>query len=746
MTPYRLSHLFALLPALWLGAGAAPTAAASSVEERVRDLLDRMTLEEKVGQLVQYSSRGTVTGPVSQAELVPALKAGGVGSMLNVTGAAETRQLQKLAVESSRLHIPLLFGLDVIHGYRTIFPIPLGTAASWDLAAIERAERIAAVEASAAGLHWTFAPMVDIARDPRWGRIAEGAGEDTYLGSAIARARVRGFQTDQLGGAGTILACAKHFAAYGAAQAGRDYFTTDVTERNLREVYLPPFRAAVDAGVATFMAAFNDLDGTPCSANAFLLDRVLRGEWGFRGFVVSDWQSISEMLAHGNVADLRDASRQSFLAGLDVDMETQGYAQHLAELVRSGAVPPARLDAAAGTVLAAKIRLGLFEDPYRYCVEAKEKALLSAPAHREAARDVARRSAVLLKNNGVLPLQAGGLNVAVVGPLADSPDDQLGCWRGMARTEEVVTLRAALAEAFPGARLRHARGCAATGDDLSGFAEARQTAAGADVVIAALGETAQQSGECTSRSSLDLTGPQLALLRELRATGKPVVLVLLTGRPLLLETVEPLVDAILVGWHPGTMGGPGLVDVLTGAYNPAGRLPLTWPRSVGQIPLFYAHKNSGRPAPKDATDRYYSHYIDSPNTPRYPFGFGLGYTTFAYDRLRLSAPVLHPGGAPLIVTVRVRNTGPRAGEEVVQLYVRDRVGSVTRPVRELKGFAKIELAAGEARDVTLPLTPADLAFWRADQTFAPEPGDFDVFVGADSTATLTTSFRLEAAP
>ena len=742
MTIHRLLRLAAFLPACWLGLAAA-TPSAPSVDDRVRELLGRMTLEEKVGQLVQYSSRGALTGPASQAELVPALKAGAVGSMLNLTGAAGTREMQQLAVTSSRLHIPLLFGLDVIHGYRTIFPIPLGTAASWDLTAIERGERIAALEASAAGLHWTFAPMVDIARDPRWGRMAEGSGEDPFLGSAIARARVRGFQTDQLGAPGTILACAKHFAAYGAAQAGRDYFTTDVTERVLREVYLPPFHAAADAGVATFMSGFNDLDGTPCSANAFLLDRVLRGEWGFRGFVVSDWQSISEMLAHGNVADLRDASRQSFLAGLDVDMEAQGYAKHLAELVRSGAVPLARLDAAAGAVLAAKFRLGLFEDPYRYCDEAREKTLLSAPVHREAARDLVRRSAVLLKNNGVLPLKVGGLTVAVVGPLADSPDDQLGCWRGLGQKEEVVTLRAALAEVFPGARLRYAAGCQTTGDDTSGFAAARQAATGADVIIAALGESADQSGECTSRTSLDLSGPQLALLRELHATGKPVVLVLLAGRPLLLETVEPLVDAILVGWHPGSLGGPGLVDVLTGAYNPAGKLPVTWPRSVGQIPLFYAHKSSGRPAPKDANDRYYSHYIDAPNTPRFPFGFGLSYTTFTYDSLRLSAPSLRIGDQGLTVTVRVRNTGTRAGEEVVQLYVRDRVGSVTRPVRELKGFAKIALAAGEARDVDFKLTSADLAFWRADMTFGAEPGAFDVYVGGDSDAPLSAAFTLE---
>ena len=740
---FRLPVLAPLvLSACCLGSRALAGPVPASVDDRVRELLGRMTLEEKVGQLVQYSAREKLTGPGSQAQLVPLIKAGGVGSMLNVHGAAQTRELQQLAVESTRLHIPLLFVLDVVHGYRTIFPIPLATAASWDLARIEQAEHIAAVEASAAGIHWTFAPMVDIARDPRWGRIAEGAGEDPFLGSAIARARVRGFQTDQLGAPGTLLACAKHFAAYGATQAGRDYFTTDVTERTLRDVYLPPFQAAVDAGVGTVMAAFNDLDGTPCHANAFLLDRVLRHEWGFRGFVVSDWAGIAELRAHGSAADLRDATRQSFLAGLDVDMEAQGYEQYLAELVRSGAVPVARLDAAVGTILAAKFRFGLFEDPYRFCDDVREKATMRRPEFLEAARDLARRSCVLLKNNGVLPLKPGGLTVAVVGPLANNPNDQLGCWRGLGKMEETVSLHAALGAVFPGARLRYAAGCPTTGTHTAGFAAALEAAAGADVVIAALGESADQSGESTSRTSLDLSGPQLALLRELHATGKPIVLVLLAGRPLLLETVEPLVDAILVGWHPGSMGGPGLVDVLTGAYNPAGKLPVTWPRSVGQIPLFYAHKSSGRPAPLEKDDPYYSHYIDSPNTPLYPFGFGLSYTTFAYDSLRLSAPVLQPGGPALTVTVRVRNTGKVAGEEVVQLYVRDRVGSVTRPVRELKGFEKVALAPGESRDVSFPLTPAALSFWRADMTFGPEPGAFDVFVGGDSDTTLTGNFTL----
>lgn len=719
---------------------AAPT---PSVDDRVRDLLSRMTLEEKVGQLVQYSSREDMTGPASDSSITPQLEKGEVGSMLNVVGAEQTRKWQQIAVEHSRLRIPLLFGLDVIHGYRTLFPIPLASASSWDMARIEQAEHIAAIEASAAGLHWTFAPMVDIARDPRWGRIAESAGEDPFLGSAVARARVRGFQGDgTFSGTDRVLACAKHFAAYGAAQAGRDYFTTDVTERQLRDVYLPPFRAAKEAGVATFMAAFNDLDGTPCSANPFLLDQVLRREWGFKGFVVSDWASVTEMRAHGNVTDVRDAALKSFNAGLDMDMENGAFGPYLAGLVRERKVSMARLDQAVGAILAVKFQLGLFDDPYRFCDPARQEKLLLHPDHLRAARDLARRSCVLLKNKGdLLPLKTTGLKVALVGPLADEPLDQVGTWHAQVDRKDTVTVRAAL-QALYGDNLRYAPGCDTRSDDRSGFAAARAAADASDVVIVALGEDVFQSGECTSRTSLDFSGQQVALLDELHKAGKPVVLLVMAGRPQLLDKVDALVDAILVPWHPGTMGGPAIADVLTGAYNPSGKLPLSWPRSVGQIPLFYAHKNSGRPEPKDPKDPYFSHYIDSPNTPQYPFGYGLSYTTFVYDQLRVSAPALTADGA-ITVTARVRNAGQRAGEEVVQLYVRDRVGSVTRPVRELKGFRKIELAAGEARDVSFQLTPADLSFWRRDMTFGAEPGDFDVFVGADSTATLTASFKLE---
>lgn len=718
-------------------------ARAATTEQRVKDLLAQMTLEEKVGQLVQYSSRDDMTGAADKSPFTAKLQAGGMGSMLNVVGASTTRRWQKIAVEGSRLRIPLLFGLDVIHGYRTIFPIPLATAASWDLAKIEEAERIAAREAAAAGLHWTFAPMVDIARDPRWGRIAEGAGEDPFLGSAIARARVRGFQGDNsFSSVEAILACAKHFAAYGAAQAGRDYFTTDVTERQLREVYLPPFEAAVKQGVGTLMSGFNDVDGTPASGSSFLMTQVLRREWGFKGFVVSDWASVKEMIAHGSAADLREATAQGFLAGVDMDMQSEGYGPYLAELVRSGRVPMARLDAAVAAVLTMKFRLGLFDDPYRFSDEAREKSTLLAPEHLEAARDLARRSCVLLKNDGLLPLQLAGKRVALLGPLADARVAQLGTWHARGQGEDTVTLRMALEQALPPGSVTYARGCGTDGDDRRDLPAAIAAAQAADVVIVAVGEDHMQSGESMSRAFLDFSGPQRELLRQVRALGKPTVLVVMAGRPLLLEEFESGVNAILVGWHPGTMGGPALVDVLTGAYNPSGKLPISWPRSVGQIPIFYAHKNSGRPGPKSPTDHYYSRYIDSPSSPHFAFGFGLSYTSFGYDGLVVSAPVMK-AGAPLQVQVRVSNTGARAGEEVVQLYVRDRVGSVTRPVRELKGFEKLALQPGESRVVTFTLHAADLAFWRADRTWGAEPGDFDVFVGGDSNAALTASFKLE---
>jgi len=731
--------LRSLLVVSLFAAAAAPCLSAATdeaaVQARVAALLAQMTQEEKIGQLVQYSQVGAETGPAVRSNVEREIASGRAGSMLNVVGAAQTRAMQKLAVEGSRLHLPLLFGYDVIHGFRTTFPINLGQAASWDPAAIEHAERIAAIEASAAGVHWAFAPMVDIARDPRWGRIAEGAGEDPYLGSVIARARVRGLQGGDLSRPDTVLACVKHFAGYGAAQAGRDYFTTDIPEITLRDVYLPPFRAAIDAGAGSVMAAFNDLNGVPASANGFLLTQILRREWGFKGLVVSDWMSIVELRNHGIAADDAEACRLAMNAGLDMDMEGRVYGPQLAAQIASGAIPAARLDEAVSAVLAAKVRLGLLDDPYRYCDEAREAAAMLQPGSLAAARELARESCVLLKNAGAaLPLRPGA-RIALVGALADSRRDLLGAWESQGREADAVSIRSALERELPG-RVTYAPGCPADGGDRSGFAAALAAAEKSDVVVAVMGEPWWMSGEASSRSNLDLPGHQLELLTELRRTGKPIVLVLLAGRPLVLGPVLDQVDAVLLAWFPGVMGGPAVADLLAGAVNPSGKLPVTFPRNVGQIPIFYSAKASGRPFhPEDAIpeDKFKSRYLDVPNTPQFPFGFGLSYTTFACRSPRIESAVLAPDGEERI-RVTVTNTGARDGTEIVQLYVRDVAGSVTRPVRELKGFQRVTLKAGESREIGFALRPADLAFHHADMRFAPEAGTFEVFVGGDSTA------------
>jgi len=732
----RLRLLVVFVAAFASRLAAAPPDEAA-IAQKVSALLAAMTPEEKIGQLVQYAAPGLTTGPETRADIEAEVASGRCGSMLNVLGAEPTRAMQELAVKNSRLHIPLLFGFDVIHGYETIFPINLGQAASWDLAAIEHAERIAATEAAAAGIHWTFAPMVDIARDPRWGRIAEGAGEDPFLGSAIARARVHGFQGDDLSRTDTILACAKHFAGYGAAQAGRDYNTTDIPEITLRDIYLPPFKAALDAGAGTFMAAFNDLNGTPCSANRFLLTKILRNEWGFRGFVVSDWSSIKELLAHGVAADDAEACRLAMNAGVDMDMEGHIYGPEMAAQVKAGAVPAARLDEAVTAILTAKARLGLLDDPYRYSDESREKSAMLRPESLEAARDLARESCVLLKNDrAALPL-AVGARIALVGPLADSQTDLLGEWRGRGRAEDAISIRRALESAFPG-KITYAKGCEIEGGGRSGF---KAAAAEADVVVAVLGESWRMSGEASSRSNLYLPGHQHELLDALHQTGKPLVVVLLTGRPLTLAPVVAEADALLVAWFPGTMGGPAVVDLLSGAANPSGKLPVTFPRNVGQIPIFYNHKNTGRPLDESGPpEKFRSQYLDVSNSPQFPFGFGLSYTRFAYSKPRVATHILEADGEERI-SVSVKNTGSRDGTEIAQLYVRDVFGSVTRPVRELKGFQRVALKAGESREVVFTLKPADLAFTHADTSFAPEAGKFEVFVGGDSNAPKIGEFE-----
>ncbi|HEX7062192.1 MAG TPA: beta-glucosidase BglX, partial [Woeseiaceae bacterium] len=667
-----------------------------------------------------------------------------VGSVFNAITADFTRELQELAVEDTRLGIPLLFGYDVIHGHRTIFPIPLGEAASWDLAAIERSARIAATEAAAEGVNWTFAPMVDIARDPRWGRIAEGAGEDQYLGSLIAAARVHGFQGDDLSAPDTILATAKHFAAYGAAQAGRDYHTTDVSERELRETYLPPFAAAVDAGVGSIMTAFNDLNGVPASGNSWLISDVLRGEWGFDGLVVSDYTSINELVPHGFARDDAQAAEIAVTAGVDMDLQGGLYLAHLPAALDHGRVTASAIDRAVRVILEAKYRLGLFEDPYRYSDPEREAAVIYRPEFLEAARDMARRSMVLLKNEGgLLPLSDDIRSIAVIGPLADSEADMLGSWSAAGEREDrpVTLLEGLEARLGSSVEIRYARGADYTlgSTDESGFAEALAAARACDVIIAALGEAGDMTGEAASRTSLELPGRQQALLRALAGTGKPIVLVLMNGRPLAIDWADAHVPAILEAWFPGTMAGHAIADVLFGDYNPSGKLPVTFPRNVGQVPIYYDMKSTGRPYKPG--EKYVSRYLATPNTPLYPFGYGLSYTQFEYSPIELDRNAIRPGES-LTAAVTVTNTGDYAGEEVVQLYVQDLVGSVTRPVKELKGFEKIRLAKGETRRVAFSLSDADLAFWRRDMTFGAEPGEFRLYIGTSSADVQSARFTL----
>ena len=739
------------------GAGA-QALADPRTEKKIDALLSQMTLEEKVGQLNQYSSPFDVTGPApsagAQKLAYEQIRKGLVGSMLNVTGAEATRKAQQLAVENSRLKIPMIFGYDVIHGYKTIFPIPLGEAASWDPAAVERSARVAATEAAAAGQHWTFAPMVDIARDARWGRIMEGSGEDAFLGAQMAAARVRGFQGKDLAALDTIAACAKHYAAYGFAEAGRDYNTADISEQTLRNVVLPPFKAAADAGVATFMNSFNEIGGIPSTGNPHLQRDILKGEWGFKGFVVSDWGSIREMIPHGFSADLAQAAQQAITAGSDMDMESRAYIGHLADLVNSGKVDVKLVDDAVRRILRVKFALGLFDDPYRYSDVSREKAATLTPANLAAARDVARRSIVLLKNDGgLLPLEKGIGSIAVIGPLANDKDSPLGNWRGQGVTNSAVSLLEGVKAAVsPGTRVIYAEGARLiTGarnfqtppvyntTDRSGFPAAVEAARSADVVLLALGEDAFQSGEGRSQAEIGLKGLQDELFRAVVEANNKVVVVLMSGRPLTIGPVAEAVPAVLEAWLLGSESGHAIADVLFGDYNPTGKLPVSFPRVVGQEPLYYGHKNTGRPGPEAGVT--WSRYTDVPNDPLYPFGFGLSYTTFAYADPTLSATEIGRDGQ-LQVTVTVTNSGKRAGTEIAQLYMRDLVGSVTRPVKELKGFQQVELAPGESRDVTFTIRPADLAFYTAQGRWEAEPGSFKVFVGGNSRDVKQASFTL----
>jgi beta-glucosidase len=710
----------------------------ADVERRIDELIRRMTVEEKLGQLQMLDGEAQGTYRPEHPDMI---RKGLLGATLNVRGAERTNELQRIAVEQSRLKIPVLFAFDVIHGYRTIFPVPLGEAATWDPAAAERSSAIAADEASATGLRWTFAPMVDIARDPRWGRIVEGSGEDPFLGAAMARARVRGFQGDDYSAPNRLAACAKHWVAYGAAEAGRDYNTTDVSERELREIYFPPFKAAVEAGVGTFMSAFNDVDGVPASANPFTLTSVLRGEWRFDGVVVSDYTSVEELVKHGVAADGRDAARLALPAGVDMEMVSRDYATYGADLLRSGAISERDLDEAVRRVLRLKFRVGLFDRPYTD--PAREAAAMLTPEHLAAAREIAARSFVLLKNDGgVLPLKKDVRTVAVIGPLADDRDAQLSTWPGDGRKQDVVTpLEGVRAKLGASAKVEYVKGCEVDGGAADEIDRAVAAAKAADAVVLVVGESAAMSGEAASRASLDLPGRQLDLVKAVLAAGRPTAVVLVNGRPLAIPWVAENAPAILETWLAGTQAGNAIADVLFGDVNPGGKLPVTFPRSVGQVPIYYNHKNTGRPP--DPSNKYTSKYLDMPWTPLYPFGYGLSYTTFRLSDLRLSSQRAR-AGETVRVSVEVENTGARAGDEVVQLYVRDVVATVTRPVKELRGFERVALGPGERRRVEFAIGPADLGLYDRQMKWVVEPGEFTITAGTSSAGGLDA--KLEVVP
>ncbi len=725
--------------------------AEDTVEARLSELLGRMTIQEKVGQMAQVHYPNEVS-----VDMRAAIRAGRIGSLLNVVDADVANELQRVALEDSRLGIPLLLARDVIHGFRTVLPIPLGQAATWNPDLVERGARVAALEAAGTGVNWALAPMIDISRDPRWGRIAESFGEDPYLSSRLAVAVVKGFQGDDLSAPGTIAACAKHFAGYGASEAGRDYNTTNIPQNELRNVYLPPFKAAVDAGVATLMTSFSDLDGVPASGNRFLMSEVLRDEWEFGGFVVSDWDSIIQLTDHGFAADSRDAALKAVSAGVNMEMVSRTYADHLAQLVEDGEIAMERVDRLVGDILRIKFRLGLFENPYTDPGAFPESG---NEDHLAVAREAALQSLVLLQNdNGALPLDADELDsIAVMGPLSDDPYEQLGTWIFDGDPSLSQTPLQAI-RAFVGERteINHVRALETSRSrNTEAFGEALEVARASDVIVLFLGEESILSGEAHSRADIDLPGAQVELVRELRAAGKPVIAFILAGRPLTVANILEHVDALVFAWHPGTMGGPAIADVLFGVESPSGKLPVTFPRLVGQIPIYYAHKNTGKPATPEtyvhiddlpvrgaqAAFGMTSHHLDAGYTPLFPFGFGLSYARFTYSDIELSRSTVGMSDS-LMVRAVVTNSGDLAADEVVQLYVRDLVGDVTRPVKELKGFQRIRLQPGESRTVSFELSAADLAFYGQDMELITEAGEFHVWVGGSSDAELRASFAL----
>lgn len=726
----------------------------------ISTLMSKMSIDEKAGQLVQYTGEMSTTGSKVRENFREEIESGRVGSILNAYTPEFTRHLQTLAIQKTKNKIPLLFGYDVVHGHRTIFPIPLGESATWSPQLAEKSARIAAEEAAADGIHWTFAPMLDISRDPRWGRVSEGSGEDPYLGSKLGEARIKGFQGNDLSRPDTIMACVKHFAAYGAPEGGRDYNTVSMSQRDLLGVYAKPYEAAVKAGAATVMAAFNEIDGIPATGNGWLLNDLLRKQWGFKGFVVTDYNSVNEMINHGVVADEQEAGRLAIKSGVDMDMQSINYAKHLAVDVKNGRVPRATLDASVRRVLEAKWKLGLFEDPYRYIDDERAQKTMMKPEFLEHARDVARRSFVLLKNEKeVLPLKREG-TIALIGPMVQNQRDQIGNWSAAGDWKKSITLADGM-KTVAGEKVKfvYARGANLLEDpkliqflnahtaDIEIDArkpeemikEAVQTAKSADVVVLALGEAHGMSGEAASRTRIRIPENQQALLKALKETGKPIVLLTFNGRPLALETESELADAMMVVWFPGHQAGLAIADVLFGDYNPSGKLPMTFPRSEGQIPIYYNAKNTGRPFSEK--DKYTSKYLDSPNQPLYPFGYGLSYTKFSYSEPRLNKQNIQPGDE-LKVTVNVTNDGKRDGEETVQLYLRDMVASVTRPVKELRGFEKVYLKAGESRDVTIALNIEDLKFFDKNMKWVAEPGEFKIMIGGSSDNVKEAKFNL----
>ncbi|MFZ4620245.1 MAG: glycoside hydrolase family 3 N-terminal domain-containing protein [Bacteroidota bacterium] len=707
-----------------------------SIEQRVDSVLKLMTLEEKIGQMNQYNDDWTATGPATvDNDKANQIRNGQVGSLLNCIGTERTRSWQKIAMQS-RMKIPLIFGQDVVHGYKTTFPIPLAEACSWDLDAMQKSARIAATEASAGGIQWTFAPMVDIARDPRWGRVMEGAGEDPYLGSKIAFARVKGFQGNGLGDVTSMMACVKHFAAYGAAVGGRDYNSVDMSDRQLFEVYLPPFKAALDAGAGTFMNSFNDLNGVPATGNSFLQRDILKGKWGFKGFVVSDWGSIGEMINHGNVKNGYEAALSAVTAGSDMDMESRCYKNNLAQLVKDNKVPVALIDDAVRRILQKKFELGLFDDPYRFCSPERERKALNDPDHAKAAREIAAKSIVLLKNeNHLLPLSKGTKTIAFIGPLVKPYKQNKGFWDielpGGDSSFIVSQWNGLKNKVGKNTTLLYAKGCDIEGTNKDGFAEAVRTAQQSDVVILSIGERRDMSGEAKSRSDISIPGVQEELLKELLATGKPVVVLINAGRPLVFNYTADHAPAILYTWWLGSEAGNAIADVLFGDYTPSAKLAMTFPLSVGQIPIYYNHFNTGRPATSDASHNYNSSYIDLSIFPKYEFGYGLSYTTFGYSNLQLTKKQM-TANEQITVSMTVTNTGKYSGEEIIQLYLRDKVGSIVRPVKELKDFKKVALGVNESTTVQFTIDKEKLSFFNQQLQWTAEPGEFDVMIGASS--------------